>query len=65
MKGTKLVEVPYFINQISDIDKSILVIGECKGGSEGVSESILDLGCTNVTTTDILDSLPTSWLSTA
>ena len=63
MKGTKLVEVPYFINQISDIDKSILVIGECKGGSEGVSESILDLGCTNVTTTDILDSLPTSWLS--
>lgn len=62
MKGTKLVEVPYFVNQISDIDKSILIIGECKGGSEGVSESILDLGCTNVTTTDILESLPNSWL---
>ena len=60
--GTKLVEVPYFINQINDTDKSILIIGECKGGSEGVSESILELGCNNVTTTDILDSLPDSWL---
>ena len=60
--GTKLVEVPYFINQIDNIDKSILIIGECKGGSEGVSESILELGCNNVTTTDILDSLPDSWL---
>jgi hypothetical protein len=60
--GTKLVEVPYFINQIDDITKNILVIGECKGGSEGVSESILELGCTNVTTTDILESLPDSWL---
>lgn len=62
LKGTKIVEVPYFINQITDINKSILVIGECKGGSEGVSESILELGCKNVTTTDILDSLPDSWL---
>lgn len=62
LKGTKLVEVPYFINQINDIDKHILIIGECKGGSEGVSESVLELGCTNVTTTDILESLPDSWL---
>ena len=62
MKGTKLVEIPYFINQIDDINKNILVIGECKGGSEGVSESILELGCKDVTTTDILDSLPDSWL---
>lgn len=60
--GTKLVEVPYFINQIDDINKDILIIGECKGGSEGVSESVLELGCANVTTTDILESLPDSWL---
>ena len=62
LKGTKLVEIPYFINQIKDKDKSVLVIGECKGGTEGVSESLLELGCTNVTTTDILEALPDSWL---
>jgi hypothetical protein len=62
LKGTKIVEVPYFIDQIIDINKDILIIGECKGGNEGVSESILELGCKNVTTTDILDSLPNSWL---
>jgi hypothetical protein len=61
-KGTKIVEIPYFLNQISDINKEILIIGECKGGTEGVSESILELGCKNVTTTDILDSLSNSWL---
>ena len=60
--GTKIVEVPYFLNQIVDINKDILIIGECKGGTEGVSESILELGCKNVTTTDILESLPDSWL---
>lgn len=60
--GTKIVEVPYFLNQISDINKDILIIGECKGGTEGISESILQLGCKNVTTTDILESLPDSWL---
>ncbi len=62
LKGTKLVEVPYFTSQIIDINKDILIIGECKGGEEGVSESILKLGCKNVTTTDILESLPNSWL---
>lgn len=62
MKGTKLVEVPYFLNQIKDIEKNILIIGECKGGKEGISESIHELGCKNVTTTDILESLPESWL---
>ena len=62
MKGTKLVEVPYFVNQIDDINKSILIIGECKGGEEGISESIHEMECTNVTTTDILESLPNSWL---
>jgi hypothetical protein len=62
LKGTKIVEVPYFINQIDDINKNILIIGECKGGTEGISESILELGCKNVITTDILDSLPDSWL---
>lgn len=60
--GTKVVEVPYFTSQILDIDKDLLIVGECKGGTEGVSESILELGCKNVTTTDILDSLPDSWL---
>ena len=44
MKGTKLVEVPYFLNQITDITKDILVIGECKGGKEGVSEGIHEKG---------------------
>jgi hypothetical protein len=62
LKGTKIVEVPYFIDQITDVNKSILIIGECHGGTEGISESILDIGCSDVTTTDILDSLPNSWL---
>jgi hypothetical protein len=62
LPGTKLVEVPYFIQQITDTNKKILVVGECKGGQEGVSESILELGCKDVTTTDILESLPDSWL---
>ena len=62
LTGTKIVEGPYFINQITEKDRDILIIGECKGGSEGVSESILELGCMNVTTTDILESLPDSWL---
>jgi hypothetical protein len=60
--GTKIVEVPYFLNQISDVNKEILVIGECRGGIEGISESILELGCKNVTTTDILDTPSDSWL---
>jgi hypothetical protein len=62
LKGTKIVEVPYFVNQIEDVDKSILIVGECKGGEEGVSESVHAMGCKNVTTTDILESLPDSWL---
>lgn len=62
LKGTKLVEVPYFTKQINDINKKILIIGECKGGTEGISESILEMGCNNITTTDILESLPNSWL---
>tara|TARA_R110002074_G_C12341387_1_gene648820 strand:+ start:123 stop:809 length:687 start_codon:yes stop_codon:yes gene_type:complete len=66
MIGTKLVEVPYFLNQIKDddISKDILIVGECKGGEEGISESIHELGCKNVTTTDILESLPGSWIRT-
>ena len=62
LKGTKIVEVPYFLNQLINIDKEVLIIGECKGGEEGVSESIHSSGFKNVTTTDILDSLPDSWL---
>lgn len=62
LRGTKLVEIPYFINQLQDNSKSVLIIGECKGGEEGVSESIHELDFKNVTTTDILESLPNSWL---
>jgi len=62
LKGTKIVEVPYFESQIEDITKDILIIGEKKGGVEGVSETIHKMGCTNVSTTDILESPPNSWL---
>ena len=60
--GTKIVEVPYFLDQLEDTNKSILIIGECKGGTEGISENILLKGFNNVTTTDILDTEPNSWL---
>jgi len=52
LQGTKLVEIPYFASQIDKLDKSVLIIGECRGG-EGVSETIRELGFTDVTTTDI------------
>lgn len=62
LMGTKIVEVPYFLDQLEDQNKSILIIGECKGGVEGISESILEKGFNNVTTTDILNVEPGSWL---
>lgn len=62
LTGTKIVEVPYFLDQLEDQNKSILVIGECKGGTEGISENILAKGFNNVTTTDILDAESDSWL---
>ena len=62
LKGTKIVEVPYFLDQLVDKDKSILIIGECKGGTEGISESIFEKGFQTVTTTDILPSESDSWL---
>lgn len=62
LKGTKIVEVPYFSNQLTDNTKSVLIIGECQGGIEGVSETIHELGFTNVTTTDIMPSKPEYWL---
>ena len=52
LRGTKLVEVPYFASQIDRLDKSVLIIGECCGG-EGVSETIKEMGFADVTTTDI------------
>jgi len=64
LKGTKLVEVPYFTNQLTDNTESVLIIGECQGGIEGVSESLHELGFTNVTTTDIMPSEPNCWLRT-
>jgi hypothetical protein len=63
LQGTKIVEVPYFSNQLIDPAKSILIIGECQGGIEGVSEAIHNKGFQNVTTTDIMPSTPECWLS--
>ena len=63
LPGTKIVEVPYFSKQILDTSKSVLIIGECKGGIEGVSETIKELGCKDVTTTDILYVPSDSWLA--
>jgi hypothetical protein len=62
LKGTKIVEVPYFINQLTDNTKSVLIIGERHGGKEGVSESVKALKFKNVTTTDINPSPKDSWL---
>jgi hypothetical protein len=62
LKGTKLVEVPYFANQLIDSTQSVLIIGECQGGVEGISETIHEKGFTNVSTTDIMPSLPEYWL---
>jgi hypothetical protein len=61
LSGTKIVEVPYFIDQIDDIKKSILIVGERHGG-EGVSETLFGLGARNVTTTDIVSVQKDSWL---
>jgi hypothetical protein len=62
LKGTKIVEVPYFANQLLDNTKSVLIIGECQGGIEGVSETIHEKGFINVNTTDIMPSKPEYWL---
>ncbi|CAB4160037.1 AdoMet_MTases domain containing protein [uncultured Caudovirales phage] len=62
LKGTKLVEVPYFSEQLTDNSKSVLIIGECQGGIEGISETIHEKGFVNVCTTDIMPSLPEYWL---
>lgn len=62
LQGTKIVEVPYFANQLIDNTKSVLIIGECQGGVEGVSETIHEKGFINVNTTDIMPSEPHYWL---
>jgi len=62
LKGTKIVEVPYFADQLTDNSKSVLIIGECQGGHEGISETIHEKGFTKVATTDIMPSLPEYWL---
>ena len=64
LRGTKIVEVPYFANQLGEINNSILIVGERLGGTEGVSETIHQMGYADVTTTDILSSEPDSWLKT-
>tara|TARA_B100000131_G_scaffold208441_1_gene200505 strand:+ start:217 stop:903 length:687 start_codon:yes stop_codon:yes gene_type:complete len=61
-KGTKKVEIPYFLNRLSDDkDKSILIAGEC-GGFDKISESLYDRDFKNVTTTDIRPIQTDSWL---
>ncbi len=60
--GTKIVEVPYFADQLVDTNRSVLIIGECQGGIEGVSETVHEKGFTNVYTTDIMPSEPGCWL---
>lgn len=62
LKGTKIVEVPYFANQLTDNTKSVLIIGECQGGIEGVSETVHQRGFIDVSTTDIMPSEPSCWL---
>ena len=48
LKGTKKVEVPYFAEQLIDNSKSVLIIGECQGGHEGISETIFEKGFNEV-----------------
>ncbi len=62
LKGSKIVEVPYFKNQLIDNKKTVLLIGERLGGFEGISEAVHDLEFKNVTTTDILESPPGCWI---
>jgi hypothetical protein len=62
LKGTKIVEVPYFADQLTNNTESVLIIGERFGGVEGVSEAVHRLGFSNVNTTDILSSPNDSWL---
>lgn len=62
LKGTKIVEVPYFADQLTDNTKSVLIIGECQGGIEGVSETVHQRGFADVATTDIMPSEPGCWL---
>lgn len=62
LKGTKIVEVPYFSNQMVDNTKSVLIIGERWGGIEGISETVKELGFSNVNTTDILEVEEGAWL---
>lgn len=64
LRGSKIVEVPYFAEQLLDTTKSVLIVGERHGGIEGVSETVKCMGFTDVTTTDILPSEPDSWLRT-
>jgi hypothetical protein len=62
LQGSKIVEVPYFSEQLTDTDKRVLLVGECQGGIEGISETVHELGFENVNTTDIMSSNPECWL---
>ena len=62
LRGTKIVEVPYFASHLENIINSILVVGE-RHGSEGIGNTIHEMGYKNVVTTDISDRLLNSWLN--
>ena len=64
LRGTKIIEVPYFAERLTNPTGSILIVGERHGGTEGVSETILSMGFSDVATTDILPTNPDSWLRT-
>ena len=63
LKGTKKVEIPYFLNQIEHgTDKKVLIVGECVAADQ-ISTSLIDKECKDVTTTDIRDRPEDGWLN--
>jgi hypothetical protein len=60
IKGTKLVEIPYLAQELSDSGKKVLVIGE-RIGNEGIVETILEK-TGDILCTDIMELQPESIL---
>lgn len=64
LKGTKKVEIPYFLNQIEQgTGESILIVGEVVAADQ-ISKSLISKKCSNVTTTDIRERPINGWLNT-
>lgn len=53
IKGTKLVEIPYLDQEMSEPNKKVLIVGE-RIGNEGIVETIY-AKTKNITCTDIMD----------